>query len=54
VAGKLTDMAGGDYTHTILMFASLGFVGLIFALLLKGAAKREGVGIELPTSKAQG
>jgi len=53
VAGKLTDVAGGDYTHTILMFASLGFVGLIFALLLKGAAKRENVGLELPTSKAQ-
>jgi len=53
VAGKLTDLAGGDYTHTILMFASLGFVGLIFALLLKAAAKRENVGLELPTSKAQ-
>jgi MFS family permease len=52
-AGKLTDMAGGDYTHTILMFASLGFVGLVFALLLKAAAKKENVGIELPTSKAQ-
>jgi MFS family permease len=54
VAGKLTDMADGDYTHTILMFASLGFVGLVFALLLKAASKKEGVGIELPTSKAQG
>jgi MFS family permease len=53
VAGKLTDLAGGDYTHTILMFASLGFVGLVFALLLKAAARRENVGIELPTSKAQ-
>jgi MFS family permease len=52
-AGKLTDMAGGDYTHTILMFASLGFVGLVFALLLKAASKKEGVGIELPTSRAQ-
>ena len=53
VAGKLTDMANGDYTHTIVMFASLGFVGLVFALLLKAASKRENVGIELPTSKAQ-
>jgi hypothetical protein len=25
----------------------------VFALLLKAAAKREGVGIELPTSRAQ-
>jgi MFS family permease len=53
VAGKLTDMSGGDYTPTILMFASLGFVGLVFALLLKAAANREHAGIELPTSKAQ-
>ena len=53
MAGKLTDMAGGDYTHTILMFASLGFVGLVFALLLKIAAKKENVGLELPTSAAQ-
>jgi MFS family permease len=53
VAGKLTDMAGGDYTPTILMFASLGFVGLVFALLLKFAAKKENVGLELPTSAAQ-
>jgi nitrate/nitrite transporter NarK len=53
MAGKLTDLANGDYTHTILMFASLGFVGLVFALLLKAAAKKENVGIELPTSKAQ-
>jgi hypothetical protein len=35
------------------MFASLGFVGLVFALLLKAAANREHAGIELPTSKAQ-
>ncbi len=53
VAGKLTDLAGGNYTPTILLFASLGFVGLVFAVLLKVAAKREGVGLELPTSLAQ-
>ncbi len=53
VAGKLTDLAGGDYTPTILMFASLGLGGLVFALLLKAAAKKEKVWIELPTSKAQ-
>jgi MFS family permease len=53
VAGKLTDLAGGDYTHTILMFASLGFVGLVFSLLLKMAAKKEGSGLELPTKMAQ-
>jgi len=52
VAGKLTDVAGGDYTHAMVMFASLGFVGLVFSLLLKRASRREGAGLELP-SKAQ-
>lgn len=53
LAGKISDLAGGDYTHTILMFASLGLVGLVFSLLLKHAARKEGSGIELPTSAAQ-
>jgi len=53
LAGRLTDLAGGDYTNTILMFASLGFVGLIFSLLLKRAVTKEGSGIELPTKLAQ-
>lgn len=53
LAGKITDLAGGDYTNTILMFASLGFVGLVFSFLLKIAARKEGSGIELPTSVAQ-
>jgi len=34
------------YTASMLMFASLGFVGLIFALLLKRADAREGGGLE--------
>jgi MFS family permease len=53
LAGRLTDLAGGDYKNTILMFASLGFVGLIFSLFLKRAATKEGSGIELPTKLAQ-
>jgi MFS family permease len=35
-----------SYTASMLMFASLGFVGLIFALLLKRADAREGGGLE--------
>jgi MFS family permease len=53
LAGRITDLAGGDYTRTILMFASLGFVGLVFSVLLKLAVKKEASGIELPTSQAQ-
>jgi predicted MFS family arabinose efflux permease len=53
LAGRLTDLADGDYTNTILMFALLGFMGLIFSLLLKRAARKEGTGIELPTRLAQ-
>jgi hypothetical protein len=30
------------------MFASLGLVGLVFALLLKRADRREGQGLEVP------
>lgn len=37
-----------SYTASMLMFASLGFVGLIFALLLKRADAREGHVLEKP------
>jgi len=53
LAGKITDISGGDYTKTMLMFASLGFVGFIFSMLLKGAVKKEGATLELPTKIAQ-
>jgi len=53
LAGKITDLSGGDFTKTMVMFAGLGFIGLVFSLLLKGADKKEGVGIELPTKLAQ-
>ncbi|MFB0566115.1 MAG: MFS transporter [Candidatus Aminicenantaceae bacterium] len=52
-AGKITDLSGGDFTNTMIMFASLGFLGLVFSLLLKFSAKKEKVGIELPTRIAQ-
>ncbi|MCJ7582194.1 MAG: MFS transporter, partial [Candidatus Aminicenantes bacterium] len=43
--GLLRDITK-NYTASMLMFASLGFVGLIFALLLKRADAREGGGLE--------
>ena len=39
--GKLRDITG-DYVASQVMFASLGIVGLVFALLLKRADRREG------------
>jgi len=53
LAGKITDISGGDYTNTMIMFASLGLVGLFFSLLLKFSARKEGTKIELPTKIAQ-
>ncbi len=37
-----------DYTWTMLMFASLGILGFVFAILLKQADKK-GYGLELPS-----
>ncbi|MCX7972904.1 MAG: MFS transporter [Candidatus Aminicenantes bacterium] len=53
LAGKITDVSGGNYRNTILMFAVLGFIGFLFALLLKKAARQEGNRIELPSKLAQ-
>ena len=53
LAGKIRDLSGGEFTNTMIMFACLGFVGLVFSLLLKSADKREKAGIELPTKLAQ-
>ncbi len=53
LAGKMRDLSGGDFTNTMIMFASLGFVGFIFSLLLKHADRKEKAGIELPTKIAQ-
>jgi len=40
-----------DYTAPILMFAALGLLGLIFALMLKREDKKRGFGVELPLNK---
>jgi MFS family permease len=53
LAGKITDASGGDYTNMQLMFASLGFIGLIFSLLLMAESRKRNLGLELPTSQAQ-
>ncbi|MCP2619085.1 MFS transporter, partial [Candidatus Aminicenantes bacterium AC-335-A11] len=53
LAGKITDLSGGDYTNTMLMFASLGFIGAIFSILLKISDSKAKTGIELPTKIAQ-
>jgi len=41
-----------DYTYTILMFAGLGLLGLLFAYLLKRQdSKEDGYGLELPEAE---
>ena len=40
-----------NYTPTILMFAGLGLLGLLFGALLKWEDKRKGFGVELPLNK---
>ena len=45
--GLLRDKTG-SYIASQVMFASLGLVGLVFALLLKRADARAGTGLELP------
>ncbi|TRX62255.1 MFS transporter [Carboxylicivirga sp. M1479] len=40
-----------DYTATILMFAAVSLLGLLFALLLKYEDKKRGFGVELPLNK---
>lgn len=45
--GLLRDRTG-NYVASQVMFASLGLIGLLFALLLKRADRREGQGLEVP------
>ena len=39
-----------DYTWAVLMLATLGIFGLIFAILLKREDKKSGYGLELPSN----
>jgi cyanate permease len=45
--GLLRDKTG-SYVASQVMFASLGLIGLVFAILLKRADRREGQGLETP------
>lgn len=49
--GLLRDLTH-TYTSSMLMFTSLGFFGLVFAVLLKRADVREGGGLERAAKKA--
>jgi len=57
LAGYILDLTNpgnpevADYTVTIFMFAGLGLLGLIFALLLKQTDKKYGYGVEMPMNK---
>jgi MFS family permease len=51
--GMLRDRTG-SYVASEVMFAGLGIVGLVFALLLRRANKREGAGLELPEKARAG
>lgn len=53
LAGKIVDWSGDTYTNMELMFASLGFVGIVFSLLLLRADRKQKLGLELPTKEAQ-
>jgi MFS family permease len=53
LAGKIVDLSGDDYTNMELMFASLGFFGVLFSILLIRANKKQNLGLELPTKEAQ-
>lgn len=52
LAGKITDISGGDYTYTMVMFSFLAFIGLGFSVLLKISEKKEALAIELPAQRA--
>jgi len=40
-----------NYSYTILLFAALGFLGLIFSFLLKRSDKKYNLGIDKPLNK---
>ncbi|MCB2195056.1 MAG: MFS transporter [Bacteroidetes bacterium] len=40
-----------NYTYAILMFAGLGFLGLVFGLMLKRSDKKYGLGVDQPLNK---
>jgi len=52
---KITDLPGGNFQNTVLLFASLGVVAFIGSLFLRlSARKGAAMNIEVPTKIAQG
>jgi hypothetical protein len=53
VTAKMVEegVAKYNYTYSILMLAVIGFVGVVFALLLRREDKTSGFGLELPNKK---
>jgi MFS family permease len=50
VAADGTALTAYNYTIPMLVFMGFGFLGLVFAYLLKAEDKRKGYGLELPSS----
>ena len=54
LAGRITDLSGGEYKNTMLLFSTLGVFGLIFSLSLRFSERKgRGTGLELPAKIAQ-
>ncbi|PLX05527.1 MAG: hypothetical protein C0598_14375 [Marinilabiliales bacterium] len=57
IAGNILDLTNSadavqlNYTPTIMMFAGLGLLGLLFSFLLKSYDKRKKLGMDLPMNK---
>jgi len=60
ITGTVTKMVDGNvqvfsqynYTIPMLIFACFGFIGILFAFLLKKEDKKMGYGLELPNVKS--
>jgi MFS family permease len=53
LAGEVVDLSGDDYTNMELMFAFIGFIGLLLSILLIMSNKKHDFGLELPAYEAQ-
>jgi hypothetical protein len=51
IEGKMQLITNYDYSIPMLIFAAFGFVGILFAFLLKKEDKKMGYGLELPNVK---
>ncbi|MFC2164163.1 MFS transporter [Acidobacteriota bacterium] len=53
LAGRVTDLSGGEYTNTMLMFAFMGVVALALSIMLKiSVGKGKEKALEVPSHKA--